>query len=74
MKPESKIIKRNEGLHNFSCSVQCDISQLCICVDTNSKRGKEIEEVLRHEPGALCSLLEIFLEAEVSARCNSKLF
>ena len=35
-------------------------------IDANSKRVKEIEEVLKHEPGALCSFLEIVREAEVS--------
>lgn len=35
--------------------------------DATSKRVKEIEEVLKHEPGALCSLLEMFQEAEVSS-------
>ena len=34
--------------------------------DATSKRVKEIEEVLKHEPGTLCLLLEMFQEAEVS--------
>ena len=42
----------------------CDIN--FIYTDANSKRVKEIEEVLKHEPGALCSLLETFQEAEIS--------
>ena len=34
--------------------------------DATSKRVKTIEEVLKHEPGTLCLLLEMFQEAEVS--------
>ncbi len=39
---------------------------MTIIIDATSKRVKHIEEVLKHEPGALCSLLATFQEAEVS--------
>ena len=32
----------------------------------NSRRVKELEVVLKHKPGVLCSLLEMFHEAKVS--------
>ena len=64
--PESIIVKKDEGLCNNILAIKLNLSLHHFYTDANSKRVKEIEEVLKHEPGALCSMLEMFQEAEVS--------
>ena len=70
--PEPTTIEKNEGLYNNNYYVILAIIHwnlqysYNIVIDANSKRVKEIVEVLKHEPGALCSFLDIVRETEVS--------
>lgn len=61
--PESMIVNKDEGLCNNILATNLSLHHFY--TDANSKRVKEIEEFLKHEPGALCSWLEMFREAEV---------
>ena len=62
--PESEIIEKDEGI--FVQYAEFSILVTSLHTDATSKRVREIEEVLKHEPGTLCLLLEMFQEAEVS--------
>ena len=65
--PEPNIkIEKDEGVTLLLLYYKYSILMHDSIIDAASKRVQKIEEVLKHEPGALYSLLDTFQRAEVS--------